>query len=120
VKGISTQEMVQFYAEAAIAVVPSVYEGFGLPAGEAMACGVPVVSTDGGALPEVVGDAGVIVPAKNVDALVEAISSLLQDPQRRGQLGARGKRRIEENFCWQVCAGQMTAYYRQVLANENR
>jgi glycosyltransferase involved in cell wall biosynthesis len=119
VKGISTQEMVQFYAEAAIAVVPSVYEGFGLPAGEAMACAVPVVSTDGGALPEVVGDAGVIVPAKNVDALVEAIDSLLQDPQRRDELGARGKRRIEENFCWQVCARQMTAYYRQVLANEN-
>ncbi len=83
--------MVRYYAEAAIAVVPSVYEGFGLPAGEAMACGVPVVSTDGGALPEVVGDAGVIVPAKNVDALVEAIDTLLQDPQARADLGARGK-----------------------------
>lgn len=119
VNGISTEQMVQYYAEAALAVVPSVYEGFGLPAGEAMACGVPVVSTDGGALPEVVGDAGVIVPAKNVDALVDAIDGLLQDPQRRAELGARGKRRIEENFCWQVCARQMTAYYRQVLAHEN-
>jgi glycosyltransferase involved in cell wall biosynthesis len=119
VNGISTEQMVQYYAEAAIAVVPSVYEGFGLPAGEAMACGVPVVSTDGGALPEVVGDAGVIVPAKNVDALVTAIDALLQDPQRRAELGARGKQRIEKNFCWQVCARQMTAYYRQVLANEN-
>ena len=69
VNGISTQQMVRYYAEAAIAVMPSVYEGFGLPAGEAMACGVPVVSTDGGALPEVVGDAGVIVPAKSVEAL---------------------------------------------------
>ena len=62
VNGITTEQMVRYYAEAAIAVVPSVYEGFGLPAGEAMACGVPVVSSDGGALPEVVGDAGVIVP----------------------------------------------------------
>jgi glycosyltransferase involved in cell wall biosynthesis len=119
VNGISTEQMVQYYAEAAIAVVPSVYEGFGLPAGEAMACGVPVVSTDGGALPEVVGDAGLIVPAKNVDALVEAIDTLLQDPRARDELGARGKQRIEENFCWQVCARQMTAYYRQVLAYEN-
>ena len=119
VNGISTEQMVQYYAEAAIAVVPSVYEGFGLPAGEAMACGVPVVSTDGGALPEVVGDAGVIVPAKNVDALAAAIDALLQDPQKRAELGARGKQRIEENFCWQVCARQMTTYYRQVLANEN-
>jgi len=119
VNGISTEQMVRYYAEAAIAVVPSVYEGFGLPAGEAMACGVPVVSTDGGALPEVVGDAGVIVPAKNIDELINAIDGLLQDPQARAELGARGKRRIEENFCWQVCARQMTRYYTQVLAHED-
>jgi glycosyltransferase involved in cell wall biosynthesis len=119
VNGISTEQMVRYYAEAAIAVVPSVYEGFGLPAGEAMACGVPVVSTDGGALPEVVGDAGVIVPAKNVDALVEAIDALLQNPQARADLAARGKARIERHFCWHVCARQMTDYYRQVLAYEN-
>ncbi len=120
VSGISTEQMVRYYAEAAIAVVPSVYEGFGLPAGEAMACGVPVVATDGGALPEVVGDAGVIVPVKNVDALVDAIDALLQDPQSSAALGARGQQRIEEQFCWHVCAQQMTDYYRQVLANADR
>jgi len=120
VSGITTQQMVRYYAEAAIAVVPSVYEGFGLPAGEAMACGVPVVSTDGGALPEVVGDAGVIVPVKNVDALVAAIDSLLRSPQARAELGARGQQRIDESFCWHVCARQMTEYYREVLANADR
>lgn len=119
VSGISTEQMVRYYAEAAIAVVPSVYEGFGLPAGEAMACGVPVVSTDGGALPEVVGGAGVIVPVKNVDALTEAIDSLLQDEPRRADLGLLARKRIEENFCWQVCARQMTAYYREVLGDED-
>jgi len=119
VNGISTEQMVRYYAEAAIAVVPSVYEGFGLPAGEAMACGVAVVSTDGGALPEVVGDAGVIVPVKNVDALVGAIDALLKDPERRAELGARARRRIEDNFCWQVCARQMTDYYHQVLEREH-
>jgi glycosyltransferase involved in cell wall biosynthesis len=119
VNGISTEQMVRYYAQASIAVVPSVYEGFGLPAGEAMACGVPVVSTDGGALPEVVGDAGVIVPVKNVDAMVDAIDTLLQDPQARAELGARGQQRIDELFCWHVCARQMTEYYRQVLAHEN-
>jgi len=117
VSGISTEQMVAYYAEATIAVVPSVYEGFGLPAGEAMACGVPVVSTDGGALPEVVGDAGVIVPARSVDALAEAIHELLQDPGRRDELGAMGRQRILERFCWRVCAREMTAYYRQVLAS---
>ncbi|MCB1697175.1 MAG: glycosyltransferase family 4 protein [Pseudomonadales bacterium] len=115
VNGITTEQMVRYYAEAAIAVVPSVYEGFGLPAGEAMACGVPVVSSDGGALPEVVGDAGVIVPARNVDALVAAIDGLLRDPERRAELGAMGRQRILDEFCWDVCAGQMVDYYRQVL-----
>jgi MMP alpha-(1->4)-mannosyltransferase len=115
VSNISTEQMVRYYAEASIAVVPSIYEGFGLPAGEAMACGVPVVSTDGGALPEVVGDAGVIVPAKNAAALVEAIDGLLQDESRRRQLGEAGRERILEKFCWQVCARQMTDYYRDVL-----
>ena len=116
VSGISTQQMVRYYAEATIAVVPSVYEGFGLPAGEAMACGVPVVSTDGGALPEVVGDAGMLVPAKSAVALAEAIEALLEDPARQDALASAGRRRIEEKFSWQVCAREMTAYYRQVLA----
>ena len=120
VSGISTEQMVRYYAEATLAVVPSVYEGFGLPAGEAMACAVPVVSTDGGALSEVVGVAGVIVPAKNVDALFEAIDNLLQDPARREQLGEAGRARIDACFCWQVCAREMTDYYREVLAHANR
>lgn len=120
VSGISTAQMVRYYAEATIAVVPSVYEGFGLPAGEAMACGVPVVSTDGGALPEVVGDAGVIVPAKSVDALADAIDDLLQHPDKREQLGAQGRERILQKFCWDVCAGQMAKYYQQVLNHADR
>ncbi len=114
--GLSTEALVERYAEATIAVVPSVYEGFGLPAGEAMACGVPLVSTDGGALPEVVGDAGIQVPAANVEALTEAIAALLDDPQRRERLGEEARQRIEESFCWQVAADQMIAYYREVLA----
>ncbi|MEP4145757.1 MAG: glycosyltransferase family 4 protein [Halioglobus sp.] len=120
VSGISTEQMVHYYAEASIAVVPSVYEGFGLPAGEAMACGVPVVSTDGGALPEVVGDAGVIVPAKNVDAMAEAIDELLRDPARRQVLGDAGRERILDKFCWQVCAREMSQYYREVLSHADR
>ncbi len=117
VSGITTEQMVRYYAEATIAVVPSVYEGFGLPAGEAMACGVPVISTDGGALPEVVGDAGVIVPAKSVSALVDAISQLLEDTEQQARLAILGRERILQEFCWQVCADQMADYYHQVLTN---
>jgi glycosyltransferase involved in cell wall biosynthesis len=115
VSGISTEQMVQYYAEAAIAVVPSVYEGFGLPAGEAMACGVPVVATDGGALPEVVGDAGIQVPVRDADALAAAIEKLLEDDRSREELGRRGRARIEEKFCWHVTARQMADYYYRVL-----
>ncbi len=120
VSGISTAEMVRYYAEACMAVVPSIYEGFGLPAGEAMACGVPVISTDGGALPEVVGDAGIIVPVRDASALEQAIESLLQNPQRREQLAVAGRQRILERFSWQVCAAAMDDYYRKVIAYANR
>ncbi len=115
VSGITTQQMVHYYAEATIAVVPSVYEGFGLPAGEAMACGVPVVSTNGGALPEVVGDAGLQVPVRDVTALTAAIDKLLGDAKLRRELGQRGRQRIEDKFCWQVTARHMSNYYAQVL-----
>ena len=77
---ISDAELVRHYARAAAAVIPSVYEGFGLPAGEAMACGVPVISTTGGALPEVVGDAGLLVPPADPAALAAAIRRLLDHP----------------------------------------
>ncbi|GAB5412513.1 MAG: glycosyltransferase family 4 protein [Congregibacter sp.] len=117
VSGISTEEMVRYYAEATIAVVPSVYEGFGLPAGEAMACGVPVVSTNGGALAEIVGDAGLLVPVTDAGALASAISELLEDRQRRDALGQAGRERIVETFSWQVCAQQMVSYYRGVIAH---
>ena len=120
VSGISTGQMVRYYAKATIAVVPSVYEGFGLPAGEAMACGVPVVSSDGGALPEVVGDAGVLVPARDVDAMTVAIADLLEDEPRRTQLGERGRAWIDEKFCWRVTARHMAAYYFEVLARADR
>ncbi len=120
VSRISTEEMVRYYAEASVAVVPSVYEGFGLPAGEAMACGVPVVSTVGGALPEVVGDAGILIPVRDTDAIVEAVRRLIKDESLRAELAVAGRKRILEQFCWRVAARQLTGYYNQVLSSANR
>lgn len=117
VSDIDTERLVRYYAEATIVVVPSIYEGFGLPAGEAMASGVPVIATDGGALPEVVGDAGVQVPVKDSDAIAAAIESLLEDPARRTLLGQAGRQRITRLFSWEVAAQLMTRYYRKVLAD---
>ena len=114
--GISTERLVDYYAESAIAIVPSLYEGFGLPAGEAMACGLPVVSTTGGALPEVVGEAGVLVPPSDAGALASAIADLLDQPARRERLGRAARARIVERFCWNVNARQFVDFYRQVIA----
>jgi glycosyltransferase involved in cell wall biosynthesis len=119
VSGIETHEIVEYYAEASIAVVPSLYEGFGLPAGEAMACGVPVISTNGGALPEVVGDAGIQVPTGDSEALVNAITELLESPTKRQHFAQLGRQRILNKFCWNVAAKQMTRYYHQVLSYAN-
>ena len=115
--GVSGDEFRELYARSALAVVPSEYEGFGLPAGEAMACGIPLVSTDGGALPEVVGDAGRIVPARNPEALAQAIGDLLVDADARAQLARRGRQRILENFSWSRAATALTQLYQQVLAD---
>lgn len=117
VNGLTTNEINHCYAESSLAVIPSLYEGFGLPAGEAMSSGVPVVSTSGGALPEVVGDAGQIVPPGDADALADAIADLFENPEKRETLGAAGRQRIIEKFSWDVAARQMTRYYHQVLQN---
>ena len=113
--GLSQTDLVRLYAEATVAVAPSLYEGFGLPAAEAMACGVPVIATSGGALPEVVGDAGMIVPAADAAALADAISALLDDPAQRLALGARGLLRATSQFRWDQNAKACVAIYRRIL-----
>ena len=83
VSGVSDERIVELYAEAEIAVIPSLYEGFSLPAVEAMACGVPLVTTTGGALPEVVGPPGesaMLVPPADPDALAAQIVAVLERP----------------------------------------
>ena len=117
---IDDQEFVRQYARATMAVIPSVYEGFGLPVGEAMACGVPVISTTGGALPEVVGDAGVLVPPADSAALAGAIRELLGNPKKAKKLGLAGYRRVQEHFTWERAAEKTVAAYREVIDGHRR
>ena len=112
---ISDEAFVRQYARATAAVVPSVYEGFGLPAGEAMACAVPVISTTGGALPEVVGDAGLLVPPADPEALARAIETFLDHPDEARRLGEAGYRRVQRHFTWRRAAELTVAAYREVL-----
>jgi glycosyltransferase involved in cell wall biosynthesis len=112
---IENEEFAGYYSRATLAVVPSLYEGFGLPAIEAMACGVPLISTDGGALPEVVGGAGIIVPAANSAALAGEISVLLNHPEKRKKMAQAGMKRVDSIFNWTVAAGEMVEVYREAI-----
>ncbi len=113
---VTVEELVRLYSESEIAVVPSVYEGFGFPAAEAMSCGVPVVASDAGALPEVVGDAGMVVPVRDEVALARALDNLAADPDSLEKLGRRGMERIKERFSWESAVSRMVEVYRRVIS----
>lgn len=118
ISGVSDEELARLYGEAQVAIVPSLYEGFSLPAIEAMACAVPVVATTGGALPEVVGESGVtglLVEPNDSDALVTAIRRLLDDDGLRARLGAAGRARVMHRFTWEVTARGTAACYDAVV-----
>jgi MMP alpha-(1->4)-mannosyltransferase len=121
VSGVSDERIVELYAEAELAVVPSLYEGFSLPAVEAMACGVPLVATTGGALPEVVGPDGesaLVVPPKDPSALATAILRALDNPELRARLGEGGRHRVLDRFTWRRTAqGTAEHYYLELEAN---
>lgn len=117
---IENDAFVQHYAKAFLAIVPSVYEGFGFPAGEAMACGLPVISTTGGALPEVVGNAGVLVPPANPGALVKAILTLMDHPEKAKQMGRAGFNRVRDLFTWKRAAEKTVEAYRETIRDYRR
>lgn len=112
---ISQTDYIKEYARASLAVIPSLYEGFGLPAGEAMACEVPVVSTTGGALPEVVGNAGILVPPADVHQLANAIQYLLDNPDQAAELGKSGYHRVHRLFTWKHAAEKTIKVYEDII-----
>lgn len=115
---VAAEDIAGAYAESTVAVVPSLYEGFGFPAGEAMACEVPVVSSRGGALPEVVGEdgrCGMLVPPQNAQAIAHAIDQLLDQPERRLAMGKAGRARVLEHFTWRRAAERTVEVYREVI-----
>ncbi len=119
VSGVTDQRIVELYNEAEVAIVPSLYEGFSLPAIEAMSCGVPLVATTGGALPEVVGADGVTalqVPPGDSDALAQKIGWALEQTNLRSVVGAAGRERVIQNFSWKITAERTVEHYRALLA----
>jgi glycosyltransferase involved in cell wall biosynthesis len=123
VSGVPDERIVELYSEAELAVVPSLYEGFSLPAIEAMACGVAVVATTGGALPEVVGadgDTALLVPPGDAEALAARIRTALDDPALRRRIGDAGRRRVIDQWSWHSTAARTVEQYRALLAGHNR
>ena len=115
---LEAHQIVELYDRAEVAVVPSLYEGFSLPAVEAMACGVPLVATTGGALPEVVGPDGgaaLVVPPNDPSALAAAMGRVLSDAELRSRLGTAGRQRVLTRFTWQATARATAAEYENLL-----
>jgi glycosyltransferase involved in cell wall biosynthesis len=120
VSGVDESALAELYARAEVAVVPSHYEGFSLPAIEAMACGVPVVATTGGALPEVVGRHGetaLLVPPADAQALAATIGAALDDAGLRSRMGDAGRRRVLDRFPWSRTAAATVELYEEVFAS---
>ncbi|MFI5528347.1 glycosyltransferase family 4 protein [Kitasatospora sp. NPDC051853] len=117
--GLTDQELVDLYRSAEVACVPSLYEGFSLPAAEAMATGTSLVATTGGAIPEVAGPDGetcLAVPPGDAGALAAALGRLLDDPELRARLGAAGRERVLARFTWQRAAELTAEQYRAAIA----
>jgi len=119
---VPNADLPPYYRAAAVSVIPSLEEGFGIPAAEAMGCEVAVVASDAGGLPEVVenGVTGLIVPRGDSKALAQAIGSLLADPQRRTRMGQAGRERALRLFDWDRSAEQFEEIYREVASRMKR
>jgi glycosyltransferase involved in cell wall biosynthesis len=119
---VPNADLPQYYRAAALSVIPSLEEGFGIPAAEAMGCEVAVVASDAGGLPEVVehGVTGLVVPRGDANALAQAIGSLLADPERRRQMGLAGRARALRLFDWDRSAEQFEELYRELGAKAVR
>jgi glycosyltransferase involved in cell wall biosynthesis len=112
---VTTERLVSLYSTHSVVVVPSLYEGFGLPAAEAMACETPVVSTTSGALREVLSEkTGILVEPKNPRAISEAVINVLDNSDLRKRMGKNGRKRVEEMFTWPVAAANTLEVYREI------
>ncbi|URQ66775.1 glycosyltransferase family 4 protein [SAR86 cluster bacterium] len=113
--GISEKEIVKTYHDSDIAVIPSLYEGFGFGAGEAMACGVPLISTDSGGLKQVIGDAALKIKPGSVSEIEEGILKLFTEEKIRQELAEKGRERMEEFFDWKIAASAYIEVFKKII-----
>ena len=113
--GISEKEIVKTYHDSDIAVIPSLYEGFGFGAGEAMACGVPLISTDSGGLKQVIGDAALKIKPGSVNEIEDGILKLFSEEKIRQDLAEKGRERMEEYFDWKIAALAYIEVFKKII-----
>jgi glycosyltransferase involved in cell wall biosynthesis len=113
---VSDAELAAYYSSAIALILPSLYEGFGLPLVEAMACGCPVIASNCSSLPEVAGDAGLFVDPHDIDGLAQAMRRTVTEPALREQLMAKGFERVQ-HFSWDRAAQETLRVYRKVEAS---
>jgi glycosyltransferase involved in cell wall biosynthesis len=121
VSGVPDERIVELYSEAEVAVVPSLYEGFSLPAIEAMSCAIPLVATTGGAVPEVVGpdnETAFLVPPGNSEALAAKLAYVMDNPEIATKVGHAGRQRVIDHWSWRHTAEKTVDEYRARLAQK--
>ena len=113
--GITEEEIVNLYHSSEIAVIPSLYEGFGFGAGEAMACGIPLISTHSGGLEEVVGDSAEKILPASTEEIESAVIKLFSSPHRKTELSKMGRERMEKMFDWHIAAKSYENAFKEVI-----
>jgi glycosyltransferase involved in cell wall biosynthesis len=114
---VADADLPALYSAASLFVYPSLYEGFGLPVLEAMACGTPVIASNQSSLPEVVGEAGLLVDPYDVAALATAMSQVLSDTNLQKQLAKAGQEQAKK-FTWEGMATKLLELYQQILGGK--
>ena len=113
--GLSQSEVVSLYSSSHICVIPSLYEGFGFGAGEAMACGLPLISTQSGGLKEVIGQDAVIIESESSKAIVKAVKDLFSNKEKQLALSRAGRKRMEDEFNWIKAAKAYEEIYSKTI-----
>tara|TARA_B100000959_G_scaffold88517_1_gene93856 strand:+ start:213 stop:1451 length:1239 start_codon:yes stop_codon:yes gene_type:complete len=112
---LTEEEIVGIYHKSQIAVIPSLYEGFGFGAGEAMACGTPLISTDSGGLKDVIGDSAVKINSGSAEEIENEIIALFKDPEKRENLSLKGRKRMEGLFDWKISASNYVKVFEATI-----
>lgn len=115
--GITKDEIAQEYAKSSVAIVSSLYEGFGYPVAEAMSCSIPLIATDVASIPEITDNFAILIPPKDSDAIRDSVRKILLEPDLYNKVAAKGRLHIKNKFNWQTIGKQYEELMNKVIEN---